>query len=219
MRRTVAFATLIIASAIVAATVGGSPRLAHASSLVNGGATANVPLPAVQQSSAETITFSVTAPAGKTVGPLRVQTVNNAKLGNLAVVYVIGTPKKASAHESVTVSVFIKRFVSRRLARREGDPVVTLKVIPVGVKTGVGEKLTIDKTSRFKCDDLKFFDNAFETGRVKVSDNGGFWTLVNGRDEHEQPSPPEEVLDNIMGGIEIPAGCDFKPEGDDPGNK
>ncbi|MFL5911287.1 MAG: hypothetical protein ACJ768_12025 [Gaiellaceae bacterium] len=143
--------------------------------------------------------------------------MNDAKLGNLAVVYVIGAPKKASAHESVTVSVLIKRFFSRRLAAQDGEPEVTLRVVsPVG--TLIEEQAT--KSSRgFTCDDLKFFDGAFETGRVKVSATDRFHTLVSGRDEHAQPSPPEEVLDNILDGIQAPAGCDFTPEGDDPGNK
>jgi hypothetical protein len=199
MRRKLTVVMLLVAAAAIGATAGTS-RLARASSLGTGAATANVPLPGVQQSGGETITFSVTAPAGKTVGPLHVQTANNAKLGNLAVVYVVGTPKKANAHETVTVSALIKRFVVRTAASQSGDPYVTLKV------SGRGDKITVEKTSRFRCEDLKFFDTSFETGRVKVSEQGGFWTLVNGRDEHEQPSPPEEVLDNVMDGIQAPAG-------------
>jgi hypothetical protein len=211
MRQTVTVATLIVASAGLAATAAGSPRLARGGSI-----TVKVPLPAVQQSSGKTFTFNATAPAGQTVGPLRVQTVNDAKLGNLAVVYVVGTPKKASAHESVTVTVLIKRFFSRRLAAQTGDPEVTLKLMPAG---GGQTNLTLSKSTRFTCADIKFFDTSFETGRVKVSDVGGFWTLSSGRDEHEQPSPPEEVLDNIVAGMQLPDGCAYKPEGDDPGNK
>jgi hypothetical protein len=207
MRRKLTFAILLVAAAAIAATTGTSPRLARASGLATGAVTAKVPLPAVQQSGGEKITLDVTAPAGT----LRVKTANDARLGNLAVVYVVGTPKKAGAHETVTVSVLIKRFLSRRLASREGDPYVKVQILG-------GSKLTIHKASRFKCEDLTFFDTAFETGRVKVSANGGFWTLVSGRDENEQPSPPEEVLDNVMAGIQAPPGCDFKPEGDDPGN-
>jgi hypothetical protein len=198
MRRKVTVASLLVAAAVLGATAGTSPRLAQASNLGKSGVTVNVPLPAVHQSGGEKITFTVTAPAGKTVGPLRVQTANDARLGNLSVVYVVGTPKKASAREAVTVSVLIKRFFSRRLASQRGDPYVTLKLNPVG---GGLTKLTILKTTRFSCDDIKFFDTSFETGRVKASDSGGFWTLVNGRDEHEQSSPPEEVLDNVVAGM------------------
>jgi hypothetical protein len=212
MRRKVTVATLLVASAVLGATA------ARASTLGKGAITVSVPLPAVQQSSAGTITFSVTAPAGKTVGPLRAQTVNNAKLGNLAVVYVVGTPKKASTHESVTVSVLIKRFVSRRLASQNGAPSVTLKLSPADGRPDIVFAVTKSYLG-FSCDEIKFADGAFETGRVRMSADGKFWALGNGRDSTAQPSPPEEVLDNILAGIQAPAGCDFKPEGDDPGNQ
>ena len=206
---------LIVVSAIAAAAAGGSARPARAGSVGKGGITVAVPLPAVQQSSAETLTFTVSAPAGKTVGPLRVRTANDAKLGNLAVVYVVGTPKKASARESVTVSVLIKRFLSRRLASKADEPSVEMQFS--GVTTEY--TFTLTKKNKADCGDLKFYDSAFESGVHAEDSKANDYFLLSGRSGKVQSSPPEEVLDNVLAGIQVPAGCDFKPEGDDPGGK
>lgn len=177
-----------------------------------------VPLPAVQQSSVETLTVKATARAGKTVGKLHVQTANDAALGNLSVVYVVQAPKTASAHETLTVSVFIKRFFTRRVvSHRDAGGVL------VHIETADGDFLAPLSTKGFNrrgtsCSVLKNWDQLFESGAEDVLRAGATLSLYNGRSEKAQPSPLEEVLDNVLAGVKVPAGCDWKPEGDDPGN-
>lgn len=216
MRWRVGLAALV-ATAVASATAGASLRLAR-SDLGQGGIKVSVPLPAVQQSSGSTLTFTVTAPPGKTVAPVHVQTANDSALGNLAVIYVVKTPKKPSARETVTVAVLIKRFVSRRLATRKDGASVTVWVTATDDTLHVVSQL--NKASQLTCTGLTFYDSSFEDGKTKASTADGdlVVTLVSGRGKREQPSWPEEVLDNIVADIPVPAGCDFKPEGDDPGN-
>lgn len=180
------------------------PLAANAS----GGKTVSIPLPA--PNAASIVSGKVTID-GK--GPVRVHTANDSALGNLALIYAIGKPKKTGATSTWTVIVFIKRFLSERRSAGTGGGTVELAIDrPSGTKV-----FTVSRSFLpLDCSALQALDKAFEGGGA-ASLNGATITLQNGRTPSEQPSPPEEVMDNVIASAN---GCPgFKPEGDDPGNK
>jgi hypothetical protein len=186
-----------------------------ASTAASGAKTIAIPLPAPQRSTVATFKVRVTAPAGKPVPTPRIRTVNESQLGNLAAVYAVKGAASAHGSTTFTVYVLLKRFTAaRRLTTDAADEVV------VSVEGGYGDPVSYPGlTSAASCFDIQRLDNLFEHGGV-VNRGGDTYVLSSGRSRTVQPSPPEEVLDNIIAAIPSSGSIctDIKPEGDDPGN-
>src|SRR5690242_9486057 len=88
-----------------------------------GGKTVHIPLP--QPNEAKVVSGTVTID-GK--GPIHVHTANDSALGNLALVYAIGKPKKTGATSTWTVIVLIKRFLSDRRSAGTGGGTVDMTI-------------------------------------------------------------------------------------------
>ena len=185
------------------AAVACLAAVAHAAPA--GPKTVSIPLPAPQ--AAEIATFKVTVKGG---GILHVKTANDSALGNLALVYAIGRPTKAGATSTWVVDVLIKRFTALRRSA-----VASAGTVQLSVESTKGTFTTTVPGNVNGCKNAEWADKVFEGGGTANSE-GMTYALQNGRSESEQPSPPEEVLDNIVASM---TGCTFKPEGDDPGNK
>lgn len=193
-----------IRALVIAACVVALPALAQMA-WAGGAKSVQVPLPAVQAGSVGAITVVV-----KGSGGIRVRTANDSALGNLGLVYAVGKPARAGATSKWTVAVFIKRFTAaRRLAGAGGTVDVVIDRVGETTVVNVGAYVPAN------CQAIEAFDKGFEGG-ASVNLNGATFSLQNGRTPSEQPSPPEEVMDNIIASSKHCPG--FTPEGDDPGN-
>ena len=196
-----------IAMGLVAACAAVTAASAANFGAAAGAKTVRVPLPAV--GAGEIMTFTVTV---KGTGGIKVKTTNDAALGNLGLVYAVGKPTKPAATSTWTVDVLIKRFTAN--TRRLGSAAVG--TVEVAVETAsVNAAVRLSGVKSGGCKNAQWADAIFEGGGP-VNSGGVTYTLQNGRSESEQPSPPEEVFDNIVASI---PDCTFKAEGDDPGNK
>ena len=202
MRRLAILALLLFVPTATASAGGSGPTK-----------TVSLPVPGLQQTEMVTLTVKATAPAGKTVGPLSVRTANDAQLGNMSGIYVIHGPQKASARETITVTLLMRRWGARALA------IAPQWEVTIGLGSGPGPTVTVDK--RLSCTELKLYDSIFESGQDLVETAGGYYRIASARSNRAQPSPDEEVLDNLIQNLATApdAGCTFKPEGDDPGDK
>jgi hypothetical protein len=124
----------------------------------------------------------------------------------------------------VTVSVVIKQFLSntRRLGslgpKRSGtdQPHVTVEVFNVDSSPlHVDDTFEITRHKNFDCGEIEDFDRRFESGPEATDVQGDYFKLLSGRSGTAQPSPPEEVLDNILSDLATNTDCSYKPEGDD----
>ena len=158
---------------------------------------------------------------GKSVDQLTVKTANDAQLGNLAVVYIVASPKSASANEVFRVYALVKRFTAaRRVAGSSGGrdtPPMSVTIFDRGEDRLHSVSTHVDANYK-GCSFLQDADGWFESGKtshwVGVTQVG----LSSGRSTKVQPSPPEEVLDTIVATAAANQGCTFTPEGDDSGS-
>jgi len=203
---------------LVAASVASSPG---ARSRAGGAKTVQIPMPPVQTAQVSVLTVKVTASKGKTVTPPRIRTGNDSQLGNISLVYVVSGPTKRSASGTFNVYVLVKRFLQIRTLTATLPSSID---VTVDYPFDTGATYTLVRNSRpVSCEALGEIDGVFERGSSTSNALGFTWTLSTGRSRSAQPSPPEEVLDNIVESMVSQPGsrlpnCPWKPEGDDPGN-
>ena len=193
-----------------------------------------IPLPPPETAKLGVIIVKVTAPRGKNVGTLKVSTANDAQLGNSAVLYIIQAPRKKSGSETVKIYALIRRFSATAAGRSRTAPSAAATAgvaasrahgaqdfgfadVRASYSAGNAGVVGVPNLDDKACSDLTLADGLFESGTTSEVNGSGVWTLISGRNGVVQPSPPEEVLDDLVAEKSKELSCSSKPEGFDPG--